>query len=474
MKKHRNISLTFMMFCFFISTAQENNYWSVKQGAIASLTGGAVIANTSNQTAAYYNPGLLPFIKSNSVSLNASTYFLKSASIENGAGKNIDLEYARFGVVPQNIFGILDITKNDKLTLSYAILSEMHSEINFAVRNEFKIDISDIYPGNETYLGGYKYYNKLRENWYGLAAGYELSDQFGVGFSTFIVANNLDYSEARIANVIVEDDTNNFVRTIINSSLNEDLTYSSLGVLMKLGLSYKLDKLRLGLTLTSPLLNINFLGKATVTRGVYISTDDNSLSNINQVSFQEKINTTNKKPLTIDFGATYSFPKTDVSFRAAYYGAIDTYDLIDKNDFDNSSNFDQIEDFGIPQMAKNSVTNIGVGLIQELSEKMSLYAGFSTDFNNFDESKLNRQEDFVPSIGYWDLYHYSLGLSNRLKHFQLVYGLTYMTGRSQGDVQIINISDPIIDNLFFGELTQDTKTTVNEINLNIGFIYYFH
>ena len=122
-----------------------------------------------------------------------------------------------------------------------------------------------------------------------MAAGYELNDQFGVGFSTFIVANNLDYSEARIANVIVEDDTNNFVRTIINSSLNEDLTYSSLGVLMKLGLSYKLDKLRLGLTLTSPLLNINFVGKATVTRGVYISTDDSSLSNINQVSFQEKL-----------------------------------------------------------------------------------------------------------------------------------------------------------------------------------------
>ena len=266
MKKQHNIILTFMIFCFFITTAQENNYWSVQQGAIASLTGGAVIANTSNQTAAYYNPGLLPFIRSNSVSLNASTYFLKSASIENGAGKNIDLEYARFGVVPQNIFGILDITKNDKLTLSYAILSEMHSEINFAVRNEFKIDITDIYPGNETYLGGYKYYNKLRENWYGLATGYELNDQFGVGFSTFIVANVLDYSEARIANVIVEDDTNNFVRTIINSSLNEDLTYSSVGLLMKFGLSYKLDKLRLGLTLTSPLLNINFVGRQRMSR----------------------------------------------------------------------------------------------------------------------------------------------------------------------------------------------------------------
>ena len=149
MKKQHNIILTFMIFCFFITTAQENNYWSVQQGAIASLTGGAVIANTSNQTAAYYNPGLLPFIRSNSVSLNASTYFLKNVSIENGAGEDIDLEYVRLGVVPQNIFGIIDISKNDKWTMSYAVLSEIHSEINFTARNEFQADISDDFPGKK-------------------------------------------------------------------------------------------------------------------------------------------------------------------------------------------------------------------------------------------------------------------------------------------------------------------------------------
>ena len=88
--------------------SQENNYWSVQQGATAALTGGAVIANTKNQTAAYYNPGLLPFVKSSSVSLNVSTYFIKNVGIENGAGENSDLEYVRLGVVPQNIFGILD------------------------------------------------------------------------------------------------------------------------------------------------------------------------------------------------------------------------------------------------------------------------------------------------------------------------------------------------------------------------------
>ena len=96
-----------------------------------------MIANAENQTAAYYNPGLLPFIKSNSVSLNASTFFLKNASIENGAGKNIDLEYVRVGTVPQNIFGIIDISKNDKWTMSYAILSEIHSEINFSARTDW-------------------------------------------------------------------------------------------------------------------------------------------------------------------------------------------------------------------------------------------------------------------------------------------------------------------------------------------------
>ena len=40
MKKHYVALITFMILCFFITTAQENNYWSVQQGATAALTGG--------------------------------------------------------------------------------------------------------------------------------------------------------------------------------------------------------------------------------------------------------------------------------------------------------------------------------------------------------------------------------------------------------------------------------------------------
>ena len=125
-------------------------------------------------------------------------------------------------------------------------------------------------------------------------------------------------------------------------------------------------------------------------------------------------------------------------------------------------------------MAKKAVVNFGLGLIRELSAKTSLYAGFSTDFNSFDLAQFNRTEDFVPTLGYWDLYHYSFGLSNHLKHFQLVYGLSYMRGRSQGDVQVVNISDPELDNLLFGNLTNNTKTYIDEINVKIGFVYYFN
>ena len=246
--------------------AQENNYWSTQQGTIASLNGGAVIANADNQTAAYYNPGLLPFVKSNSVSINASTYFLKSVNIENGAGENNDLVNVRVGSIPQNIFGIIDISKKDKWALSFAVLNEIYSEMSFNVRNEFQEDLTENYPGNETYLGGYKYFSRLREDWYGLASGYKINDRFGVGISTFIIVNTLDYSESRTANLIVEDEPNDFVRTIATSTLDEDLNTTSFGLLMKFGLSYKFEKVRLGLALTSPLLNLNFIGKGTATR----------------------------------------------------------------------------------------------------------------------------------------------------------------------------------------------------------------
>ena len=79
----RLLLLIFLVCIYSTTLAQENNYWSVHQGAIAALNGGAVVANNQNQSAAFYNPGLLPFARKSSVSVNVMSYFLNNVNIEN-------------------------------------------------------------------------------------------------------------------------------------------------------------------------------------------------------------------------------------------------------------------------------------------------------------------------------------------------------------------------------------------------------
>ncbi|WP_282123545.1 hypothetical protein [Algibacter mikhailovii] len=452
--------------------AQENNYWNFHQGSIASLTGGAAVANAKNQAAAYYNPGLLPFVKNSSASLNMQSFFFNSLLIENGAGDNIDLEQAVVSIVPTSTYGVIKNNEESKWTLSFGIITQAYSDFGLGAYNETQLDVVSGNPGAETYVANYNYNNKLKENWLGLATGYQVNDNFGVGLSTFVVAKSMDYIQSTNASAIVVEEENEFVRTIANTSLNENFAYRSVGLLFKLGLAYKIEKLSLGLTLSSPLINVDFVGKGAINRELFITSDNTSESNIRQIAFQEKINTVNKLPFAIDLGATYRFDKTEVSARVAHYAGAGKYEMLRKEEFDNSSIFNQFSDFGVPQTATKAVTNFGIGLARDLSLKTTVYCGFNTDKSSFDNTELNRATDFVPFISQWDLINFSAGFSHYLKHFQIIYGLSYVSGRSEGDSQIINISDPLEENFLLGDLTNNTKTTLNQLNLNVGFVYY--
>ena len=99
--------------------------------------------------------------------------------------------------------------------------------------------------------------------------------------------------------------------------------------------------------------------------------------------------------------------------------------------------------------------------------------GFRTDFNYFDQDALNELTDFVPSIDYWDLYHFSGGVAWRINSIIFVVGTSYTVGRSKGDQQLVNLSDPELDLLLFGERQFNTTTQVNRFNFHLGFLTSF-
>ncbi|WP_420582744.1 hypothetical protein [Reichenbachiella sp.] len=470
------LGLGFLLYSLFVSleaNAQENNYWSVHQGTVGALNGGAVISNDKNLSAAYYNPGILPFVRSSSVSINVLSYFINNVDIENGAGEGLNLDNRYAGVIPQNVFGILMAKDSSKWTFSYAALSQVYSNLRFSVRQEADLDLISDRDETEHYLANFRYSNNLKENWVGFSAAYKINEKWGIGISAFGVVRSMQYDLLQEANAIAVNSDPSFYRTIATSNLNESITYVGFGLLCKLGVSYQLERLKLGFTFTSPLLNVDFIGKGFMTRSVYVSSDVLTESNVRSTTDQKNVNTRLKKPLTLDFGASYLFHKTELSLRVAYYSAINTYDMIHREDLSSSSIFDGGAAFGVPQMANKAVVNFGLGVIQKLTTNTSLYLGFNTDFNNFDKNAIIESQDFVPTVDYWDLYQYAAGLSHRLKSYELIYGLSYSRGRSKGDNQIVNLSDPQEDLFLFGEKTNSANTKVDRVNLHIGFAFYY-
>ncbi|RLD22943.1 MAG: hypothetical protein DRI71_06630, partial [Bacteroidetes bacterium] len=118
------------------------------------------------------------------------------------------------------------------------------------------------------------------------------------------------------------------------------------------------------------------------------------------------------------------------------------------------------------------VLNLAVGLRKDIREGLSFLGGARTDFNYAPTSFLD-SERFIPKMSYWDLYHLTGGVIWYNDKAHLTLGGDYAFGVSSGDLQQVNLSDPLETEFLFGKKTTDTKTFHSQINVVFGFAYSF-
>jgi long-subunit fatty acid transport protein len=455
----------------FRATAQESNYSNYEVGSKATMLGGSVTVGVDNISSIYYNPGALSFIENSSVSLETATLFGGSLRIENGAGQDIDIKSSFLDVIPSLIGGIIKSKKAEDWTFGYAAITVNSSFIEFNVRNTAFIDVLSGSPGPELYEGIYDYNNKIRENWIGTAASRKVNENFAIGLSVFGVyfSQNYNLRQSALVSDVVGD---SIALSLAHSTIQRDLRFRSAGLIVKLGAVYKFAKSQLGLTLTTPTLNLDVFAKGDVSQTIAVFNPGVGIPPKTFNLYGGDLTTYHRTPMVISLGYQMNFLNAQWSMSAGFYSSVSEYVMLATNP--------QI--FTDPELTKPSlkvydeaqqVINLAVGMRKDIRLGLSLLAGLKTDFN-YSSTEFLDSDRFIPKMSYWDLYHVTGGVIWYTEKAHLTLGADYAFGISNGDLQQVNLSHPTEANGLFGVKTNDTRTFLNQLNIVLGFSYSFN
>ena len=451
--------------------AQESNYANYEVGSKATMLGGSVVAGVDNISAVFYNPGALSFIENSSITLETSTLFGGNLQIKNGAGNSLDIKSNFFDVIPSLIGGVVKNKKSPDWTFAYSSITVNSSFIEFNVRNTMFIDILSSSAGTELYEGIYDYSNKMRENWLGASASKKLNENFGLGISLFGVYFTQDFSlrQSATASEVTGDI---ITASLAQSSIQRDLRMRSFGFIVKMGGVYKWESSSIGFTITSPTLNVDILAKGDISQTISIQIPGIGVPSATENLYGNKLSTYHRTPLKLSIGYQREWLKSTWNFSVTYNSAVNEYVMIESEPhvFEN------------PPLVKPAIAafdmarqilNVAIGLRKNIREGLSFLGGARTDLNYSSDSFLD-SDRYIPKMSYWNLYHITGGViwSNQKAHLTL--GADYAFGLSKGDLQQVNLSDPLETELLFGIKTNDTRTVHNQIYVVLGFSYSFN
>lgn len=469
--------LVFLIIIFSCASvkSQEANYWNKQHGPTSNFLGGAVTGGVRDNSSIFYNPGASAFTTDFNLSIQSDAISYENIYIRNGAGEGENLHYGSFESSPQMIAFTYGVKKRPNWRTSFGYISTEHSNIKLRSRTEELVDIYSDNIGEEIYIGSWNYQNRIREDWYGGALTRKVGDNLGIGLSTFLTFRTYDYVQSQDQNIFVPDSSGGFQpnRYVYFSDI---LNGSAAGILLKLGIAWEIKDFKLGLSVTSPRAQLNFLGSFFLSGTQYsqLGEQDTLLDVPNYTIQYDKAKSTYKSPWIIDFGVMKNYFNTDIYIRVAYHANVDLYEMVEPKDPSEISKLisSEIEGAGTVVMAHKEIWNIGIGWSRQFTEKFGMMAGFRTDHNYLDREALNQVEGVVPTISYWNNYHISGGTTVTVLKHKFTLGLTYAHGSERNGEQFFNLAPPDKEEVF-QEPDVTAQAFYDSFNVLIGYVYNF-
>ena len=391
--------------------AQDAHYWSIQNGAQATLLGGAVVALDRDLSACYYNPGSLVRVDDGSaLSMFAknSTRVTVALDTSTPVTGESNIGASAPGMFVTRIPGV-HIRDGDVLTFSYLVHQTSKLDLTGAVLSSPVIpaEALDFYIAQDIYDG-----------WYGLSWADDL-DGFGVGVSLFF--SSMSYRQ-RI-------DTKDIVLSSSEAgTLSENLYYSFAcrRIVARGGVTWTSGPMSLGATITAPSLRLpGSSGEMSVGRNL-IAQDSVLVAQI-ALSRQENLDADYRDPLSIALGAQLEAGTLGLYLSAEWFASVDEYEVLETAPLTSQV---PPQEFMLPiTQSRDNVLNLAGGVSVKAASWLSFFA--SARINQ----SYRRADDrsFVGLAGY-DLFHTTAGVGLSNEHFEVVLGGLWASGETDGTV----------------------------------------
>ena len=394
--------------------SQDSHYWNIQYGTKATLLGGAVIGSVSDLSATYYNPGAISLFNDPKLILSAKVYQYESISVQEGGGANVDLKYSSISPSPTFVAFNVNIDSTGRNTLAFSVLTRQSMKFNLSTN----VNVTTAFPGVPTTAktSGVSLLQDFDEVWAGASFSRKMNSIIGIGATTYVAYRNQKTSMEAIVEELQPD------TDIASILVYRNLKFYNYRALIKAGVALNLDPVTLGLTVTTPSLNV--FGSGTFGYNYFLSNPDTVSENVFESNTQYDLKTTYNTSWAIGLGAAYWGDNFNLHVSTEWYAAVKEFHPMNIEPFVAQSSGIVIQN-QLNQQLK-SVFNAGVGLDYILNERVTLAGSFITDFSA-DIDSVSSNISFTN----WNIYHISAGSNFKVANAEVTLGLSASFARDR-------------------------------------------
>ena len=400
------LTIVTLCLCPAILRGQDSQYWTIQYGPVAELLGGVVVGTTRDLSATYYNPGALALAKDPSVLASVSS-FEYTRITATSIPPILDFQDSNITPSPSLFAFALPKSWTGRHTVAFSALTRQDMDL--------RVDNWQVTPSHQA--GGESLFDQsLNENWFGVTWAHSVGEQIGLGVTTY-AAYRGHRARKEVSAEAALSATQGAAGLLV-----EDFDYSNYRLLWKVGISTQRRAWDLGLSLTTASVRLFGTGSASYTRST-VGADLGSGPAVSvAVQHQDDLESRYESPWSIAAGGGYRKGQNVFHATVEWFGKVEGFDVLDTSSFaSDPAAADLLK--RLHQQAK-SVVNFGVGYERKVSDRLSCYGAFTTDFTFADE-----QESGTNSLSTWDIYHLSAGTSLAIAGVKLTLGAEYATGK---------------------------------------------